>query len=424
MGWNTVVLADREEYTRDPSATVHAYVGYSLGSAVAEGVVNGYGATDQQPPSQSRSQMGPTYGYGGIEQPPPSSQRNVPGSRGVMWPHLVPSSGNSQTLNSSAQGLPAYPANAPHSTPVAGSYNAYTAGAYNTGQQPASMVAQAFESASSGPYSAFNAASGAQQSSHQALPPRIASHRAPQPARTSSGAPMLPNMLPSISLTDGEGGAFARAPYPPAGPQSLGQPSTLRRTTSASSYRISGPQSLSGIHAGHPAHSEISRVATGPPGLNSLGHTSQFGMTERTASYGSGSFSLQKKSSMRWAAVSGTFEVESTSAATPSTAKQQQHSAATSNEHVVLTAPLPAGALSGAAGSSDARGSAVPSGKPPKGSSGVKSSTGQSAKSNDSGTQSYLGIIVLYRLGSIVLYCKRDAMVPRDPPACACDAAL
>ena len=368
------------------------YAGQSSASAVAEGSTYGYGGTDQHLASQPRSQRGGTYGYGGGEQPSPSSQHNVPGSRGVMWPHLVPSSSNSHTLASSSQGLPAYPSNTPQSTPVAGSYNPYAPGAYDTGHQPASMVAQLSDGAASCPNVAASASPPSTQPTRQALPPRNTSHRLLQPMRSPSGVPVPAPMLPSISLTaaDAEGGAFARAPYPSTVPQSLGQPSALTRSASASSYRIPGPQSLSSIYEGRHANSEIQRVATGPPGLHTNGGMSQSGMMERTTSYGSESFSLHPKSCMRWAAISETLASESeglhgTGSAMPQRQLTQAQSAATSSEQVFLTAGLQPG-VSGGAGSPGTQGSGVASTDPSKMSSGQQLAADKSPNSSASGT--------------------------------------
>lgn len=340
--------------------------GYSAASAVSEGV-NAYGGTDnQQPGSQPRSQD-VAYGYGSIDRQP-SSQRNMPGSRGVMWPHLVPSStNNSQPLASAATlpntDNPTYPTNAPESTPVPGSHNPYTV--YNTAFTAGSMVSENSFPTVPVPAGDPNQAYNTHYTAHQALPPRSSASRTAQLSRTYSGIPIPPPMLPSLSLTAADGQS-APSPYAPKTPQSM-RPTLTRSVSANNTFRIPGPQSLSSVHEGQRAPSEIQRVATGPPGLAGLGGTgfnaSNSGMFERTTSYGSESLSLQKRS-MRWAAISETFASESAKVDKPGSAQplsQQamQQAAVASSGQVVHTEALQPGTFSNAVGSQEHSGQAV-----------------------------------------------------------------
>lgn len=271
-------------------------VGYSVASAVAEGTNYEYGGADQHQP---RSQGAIAYGYAGIE-PPPSSQRNVPGSRGVMWPHLA------STDNAAAPPL------APQSTPVPGS----------------NLLPNDFAT------DAASTSATQQPGCHQTLPPRSAVTRSNTASRNphASSAAAAAGVLPSVSLTGSEAPStsFSRSSHTAMKPtQSLMRPS-LTRTASSSAHRISGPQYIPMYHEGTDGHSEIQKLAAPPAGPSTFGassaHASASGFFERTTSYGSESLHLNKRS-MRWTAVSETFASESAGADTASIPRGQSSQA-------------------------------------------------------------------------------------------------
>jgi hypothetical protein len=278
-------------------------VGPSRASAVSEGVDNGdEGMAQQQPvsvPNQGNSQL----------QPP--KQHSVPGSRGVMWPHLVASSSNPHKVPSPEQRLVSsqdltFLQTPTSCRPTRGSHNTFIAAAANSpAYQPISTDSGY---PSMGGIQHCATCGFAHPMPAQGTSPRFRTHSAPTCSHRS--ATTSPPRVFQATV------ASQRAPSPCPSNQMSHQTLPLTRwRLVADTYRPPTMQYCANhlhaapehncsyhLHAGPPV--EIQRVATTHLGhCESCCNTYNSSAMDNTGSYGSGSMNLNTRS-MRWVAMS------------------------------------------------------------------------------------------------------------------------